>query len=47
MTPEEQFCKKLDFSDAQDMKKRGSYLYPFTMHDYDPENEDIDDEGES
>ena len=29
MTPEEQFSKKLDFSDAQDMKKRGSYLYPF------------------
>jgi hypothetical protein len=29
MTPEQQFSRKLDFSDAQDMKKRGSYLYPF------------------
>ena len=47
MTPEEQLSKKLDFTDVQDMKDWGSYLYPFTMHDYDPENEDTDDEGES
>jgi orotate phosphoribosyltransferase-like protein len=25
--------RPLDFTDAQDMKNRGSYLYPFTMED--------------
>jgi len=44
MTPEEQFSGKLDFTDAQDMRMRGSYLYPFTMHDYDPDEEDGDDD---
>ena len=42
MTPEQQFSKKLDFSDIQDLKKRGSYLYPLTMHDCDPDKEDED-----
>ena len=29
----------LDFTDAQDMKKRGSHLYPFTMEDVKDEDQ--------